>query len=413
MKKLTLILSLVALVFVACNRDEPLPPDENGDEDKSTIPHFYINVDNDKEIDTKDDYLPADIRIDGKERIEDYEGRTGIRGRGNSTWLMPKKPYKLKLESKEGLLGMAPYKKWILLNSYLDGTLILESIPYKMGHLLEIPYTNHMHPVELTVNDEYQGFYVFTEHKEVGEERIDIGEDGWLLELDAHFDEPLQFKSDKYDLPVMVKYPKYKNMSESEAQETLDEIRADFELLENLVYDESFPDNDYLDYFDADAFVNYMLVYYFTLNQEINHPKSTYINKPAGEKYQMGIIWDFDWGFGYSGEGTVHFNPTTASQDIIHGNSTMPGSQFFGRIMQDPEIQTLFKERWIWFKTRRYSELKKNVSDWANKIKPIYEKDHEVWGERTTSKSVDDNLENILHWMDLRATYIDQLVSGF
>src|SRR5699024_10827121 len=133
-------------------------------------------------------------------------------------------------------------------------------------------------PVQVTLNDEYRGVYAFMEHKEGGEERIDIGDDGLLLELDAYFDEEWQFHSDKYDLPVMLQYPKDKDMTQS----AFADIKSDFEEFEELVYDSSFPDNNYLDYFDDESFVNYMIVYTLTANQEINHPKSTYINKPAG-----------------------------------------------------------------------------------------------------------------------------------
>src|SRR5690625_7835586 len=95
--------------------------------------------------------------------------------------------------------------------------------------MLDMPYTNQIVPVELILNEEYQGIYVFTELKEVGENRIDIGEDGWLLVLDAYFDDPLQFKSNIFDLPVMIKYPKYINMSETEWADKLAVNKCDFE----------------------------------------------------------------------------------------------------------------------------------------------------------------------------------------
>lgn len=118
--------------------------------------------------------------------------------------------------------------------------------------------------------------------------------DGLLLELDSYSDEVWKFRSEKYELPVMLQFPKEKDMT----REKRDEIKNDFDKFEVLVFDPEFPDNDYLDYFDDLSFVNYMIVYHLTLNREINHPKSTYINKLAGGKYTMGIIWDFNHGFG-------------------------------------------------------------------------------------------------------------------
>jgi len=411
MKRILLSLLLIPLfLFVSCEKEGNLTvPDE--EETDPQLPSIYINTENEIEITTKDDYVPAEIKIEGKNQFEDYQGTLGIRGRGNTTWGMPKKPYKLKLDSKAPLMGMASYKKWILLAEYLDGSMLYNSIPFKAAQMLDMPYTNQIVPVELILNEEYQGFYVFTEHKEVGENRIDIGEDGWLLELDAYFDEPLQFKSNKFDLPVMIKYPKYKNMSETESEDKLQEIKSDFEGFEALVYDEEFPNNDYLKYFDALSYVNYMIVYQLTANQEINHPKSTYIHKKAGDKYRMGIIWDFDWGFGFSPD-EGHYRMETATEPLFWHDES-PGTRFFSKFMEDPYIQELFSERWNWFKTNKYSDLKSYVKQYSKLVRQAYDKDHEVWGNRNSMDDPEKDLQRVLDWLDARADYIDRQIEDF
>lgn len=294
-----------------------------------------------------------------------------------------------------------------MLNEYLDGTMLYNSVPFKAGQLLEIPYTNTIIPVELTINGKYRGMYAFTEHKEVGEGRIDIGDDGLLLELDAYFDEDWQFHSQNYDLPVMVQFPKSKNMDE----EKQNEIEGDFNALENLVYANSFPNNSYLDYFDDLSFVNYMIVYQLTLNQEINHPKSTYINKPAGDKYKMGIIWDFDWGFGYEENGN-HYTPQSANTPLFWGGNH-PGTRFFGRLMSDPHMQALFKKQWKWFKENKMDELKEYIYEYADIVALALERDHAEWGQRNASSNHETNLNRLLRWLDLRVVYIDNYVKDF
>ncbi|HQG75924.1 MAG TPA: CotH kinase family protein [Bacteroidales bacterium] len=374
---------------------------------KFGLPHIYINIDNGEEIISKEDYLKGNIRIDGKGEYNDYTGRLGIKGRGNTSWTAPKKPYRIKLDNKASLFGMHEYKDWILLAEYLDGTMLYNSIPYKAARLLGLPYTNHMLPVELTINGEYRGVYTFTEHKEVGEYRIDISKDGVLLELDTYFDEEWKFKSAKYDLPVMVQFPKEKDMTE----EMLNDIKADFEVFESLVYDESFPYNEWLDYFDIHSFVNYMIVYQLTLNMEINHPKSTYINRPAGEKYHMGIIWDFDWGFGFEVK-FKHYDLSTAALPLFWEQNTA-GKTFFSRLMEDPVVKDLFAERWAWFKTNAYEELKDYVITCSVLIQNALPKDHEIWGKRGSSGDASTDLERVLEWLDARVAYIDTYVAGF
>ncbi len=402
---------LLLLLFIAsCNDKDPIIDD---DPPVYELPHLYIELEGKDKIDTKEEYIIASLRIEGKGDYDDYEGSMGIRGRGNSTWAMPKKPYRMKLDSKESLFGLPAAKNWVLLNSYLDGTLLLESIPYKMGQMMGIPYTNHTIPVEVTINGKYQGFYVFTEHKEVAEGRIDIGDDGWLLELDVYFDEDLQFYSENYGLPVMIQYPKAKDLSQSEQDELLSDVKEEFEKLEALVYDASFPDNNYLDYFDDEAFADYMIVYNFTLNRELNHPKSTYINRKAGGKFRMGIIWDFDWGFGYGGDGSPHFPLYSAEYPLFIDDAGLVGAQFFGRIMEDPHMQKLIKTKWTNFRLRQYQNLRSSVSEWAVKVAPAYDNDHGVWGSRTASGDINDDLARVLQWMDARADYMDRYVSEF
>jgi hypothetical protein len=380
------------------------------------LPHIYVNVDNDGSITSKEHYVHGDLKIDGKGQYEDYKGRTKIRGRGNTTWGYPKKPYKLKLINKAPLLGLAAYKKWILLANWRDGSLLINSIPYETARLLGMPFANHMIPVELTLNGKDQGIYVFTEQKEVGKGRINVGKDGLLLELDSYYDEPYKFKSDYYHLPVMIHYPKLEDMPKPQAQNKFDEIKNHFEKLEKLVHASSFPNNNYLDDFSDTAYVDYMIVYQLTDNEEINRPGSTYMNKAANGKFRMGIVWDFDSGFGYLPSDGSFFKMSTAAAPLFWNSQTRRSAtystKFFSRFMEDPHIQALFKKRWNWFKTNKYPVLKKYIKNWAEIIVPAYKSEHDIWGLRGSSGNLDTDLQRTLDWLDTRVNYIDSYVSG-
>ncbi len=347
--------------------------------EKANLPHIHIAIENGEPMETRDKKreLNAVVRVEGKQNYPSYEGECTIRGRGNSTWGMPKQPYRIKLKEAASLMGLPAYKDWVLLNEYLDGTMLYNSVPYKAGQLLGIPFTNTVVPVELTINGEYRGVYGFTEHKEVGAGRIDVGDDGLLLELDVYYDEDWKFWSDHSNLPVMIQYPKSKNMNE----QLLQAIRDDFNRLDRLVQDSSFPNNNYLDYFDDVSFVNYMIVYELTKNGEINHPKSTYINKPVGGKYRMGIIWDFDWAYGFE-EAYMHYNTAHAGEPLFWSGDKANhlGTGFFGRLMSDPHMRQLFKERWQWFKEEKLDLLKDYVVEYAEAVAPALQDDHAVWG---------------------------------
>ena len=67
------------------------------------------------------------MKIQGNERYnlettKLYDGKIEIKGRGNSTWGLPKKPYKIKLDSKTNLFSMGKNKHWVLLANYYDSS---------------------------------------------------------------------------------------------------------------------------------------------------------------------------------------------------------------------------------------------------------------------------------------------------
>lgn len=376
---------------------------------QSKVPHIYINTDENAPIDSKEEYVWADIEIEGKGVYDDFQGRTKIRGRGNDSWNQPKKPYKLKLDAKASLLGLLPEKKWILRSNYRAESLMLDAVAFRMASLLDMPYTQHAIPVDITINGEYVGSYIFTEQKEAKENRINVVDGGLYLNLDVYMHKPPGlFYSDYFDLPVMIRYPKLDEVSPTELASELSRIKSDFHIMEEPIADNSFPDNNYLDNIDIDEFVNYMIVYNLSLNQEINHPKSTYMHKHKDGKYKMGPVWDFDWAFGYNSQTNTHFN--NPNQSLLLGGD-MIGDVFFSRIMEDPVVQTRYKERWEEFKNEKYAELITYIMDYAETISESYDLDYAVWGQGVGS--ADLAAQQLIDWLDQRVQYMDAYVADF
>jgi len=368
---------------------------------EATTAHIFITTDGNAPIVSKDDYVHASVSIDGKGMYDDYTGTTNIKGRGNSTWGMPKKPYRLKLDTKAGLLGLSPEKDWVLLANYLDEVHMLNAIAMKAGKQFVLPYTNSIIPVEVTVNGVYQGLYMLTEQVEVESNRVNAGSGGVLLELDTNFDEDWKFTSSSFALPVMVKYPDLTMQSE------LDAIQAQFEQMESLVAAANFPNNNYLDYLDAESVAAYLLVYMLTDNEEINHPKSTYMYKTATGKYTMGPIWDFDWAFGFEGT-SLHF--TNYTQPFFWAGSTSVGTQFFSKISTDPVIKQLLKQKWSTYKTESLPALLQFADDYAAIIKYAWVRDQAVWHTSTTGFK--DQVGKLKTWLTNRADYLSSYIGN-
>jgi hypothetical protein len=371
------------------------------------LPHIYINTENNAKIDSRDIYLDGYVSVDGKGVYDNYEGKMKIKGRGHTSWrVSSKKPYRLKLKNSASLLGLPAERNWILLAEYLDGSMLYNSIPYTMGHLMGIPFTHHIIPVEVTINGEYRGVYAFTEHKEGGPHRMNVGEDGLILTFDASFDEEWQFKSSNLHLPVLIEYPKDENMNAAK----FSKIQSDFEEFEKYLKG-SFPNDKYSEYFDVYSFVDYLIVNDLTFNLEIFHPKSVYVNKLSGGKYRMGIIWDFDYGFGYANDNT-HYDMEVVNKTLLPTSSSA-GSYFFNTIMKDKRVKKLYAERWTWFRNLKYETLKQYILNYAEVIRLGYENDHERWGPRDSSDDLDVDIQRLLTWLDARAQFMDEQAAQY
>ena len=368
---------------------------------EASVPHIYIETVGNVPIVSKDDYLQATIKIEGLGGFEDYSGSTKIKGRGNSTWGFPKKPYRLKLDKKAALLGLAEEKDWILLANYLDPTLMFNAVAMKTGQLLEMPYTNNIIPVELTVNNTYMGSYAFTEQVAVAKNRVNIEDGGTLLELDTYYDEPWKFKSTNYNLPVMIKYP------ELSSEAGVSALKNEFQLMENAIASSAFPGNNYSDYLDINSLVNLFIVCNLTDNEELNHPKSLYIYKPKDGKYSFGPLWDFDWAFGFEGTGT-HFEKY---DNALLWNSSSVGTVFFKRLLSDPKVKTLFKQKWTTFKSTKMPDLMTYLNKYAATIEASQKRDFAKWG--TGSGNFTTDYQKMRAWMIKRAGYMDNFVAGF
>ena len=140
-----------------------------------------------------------------------------------------------------------------------------------------------------------------------------------------------------------------------------------------------------------------------TDNEEINHPKSTYIYKKKGGKYNMGPIWDFDWAFGYQGTGEHFVDP---DRNLFWTTDTK-GTPFFTRIIQDPIILNLYKTEWLRFKEQKYPLLVDYLEEYAETIRESHPRNQAKWNQGTAS--IDTYLKKLLDWLDQRVKYMDTL----
>ena len=143
----------------------------------SKLPVVYIDTEGGQPITSKEKYIDADIKIQGNETFNEskelYDGVTEIRGRGNSTWSQPKKPYRLKLDKKTDIFGMGKSKHWVLLANYLDESLMRNTLAYNLSGSMGMEQMSTVW-VSVIMNGEYAGNYQLCENIRVDDTRVDI-----------------------------------------------------------------------------------------------------------------------------------------------------------------------------------------------------------------------------------------------
>ncbi|HIZ05305.1 MAG TPA: CotH kinase family protein [Candidatus Phocaeicola gallistercoris] len=313
------------------------------------LPKIYINTENEAPILDKENYVNMTVRVEdpGKWYTDGtpFEGTGGIRGRGNSTWDMPKKPYKFKLDKKANLLGVSTDKEWALLANYSDKTFLRNIVALKISEIVDMRWTPQSISVDLYLNDEYQGVYALTEHVKVSEERLDLDladktTDGdFLMELDFHYDEGERFKTDIKQLPIMFKDP------DELTTEQVEYIKNIFNTAEATLYSDHFtdPENGYYQYIDIRSFVQYYIVQELSKNCDGNMRGSCYMAVLKSGIIEMPMVWDFDIAFGNAKHITTEQG---ADSDGPTGWYIRTCSPWFDQLFKDPVFINEVKKQW-------------------------------------------------------------------
>ncbi len=244
---------------------------------------------------SKEEYVSGKIEITDTKGIygssEVFSAPMKIRGRGNSTWGMPKKPYKVKLESKASILGMPADKEWALLANYADKTLLRNVTAMEISRICGFKWTPRMVSVEVYMNGKYEGVYTFCEHKKVSSDRVNINvagdgdiEGDYYLELEQNMDETVCFWTGM-GAPVMFQEPSEPNKAQ---QEYVKKYFSDFEDALRR------GDGSYKDYIDEKSFIDNYIIQELTKNIDGNLRKSTFLTKERDGKLEMYHVWDFD-----------------------------------------------------------------------------------------------------------------------
>ena len=260
------------------------------------LPVIIINTENESSITSKEEYLKGKLTFIGKDyKNPFYKKNIKIRGRGNYTWQQPKKPYQLKFEEKSSFLDMSKDKKWIFLANYIDKTMSRTRLAFELGYISNLDWTPRSQFAEVILNGEYVGTYQISEKVEEDDHRVNIGNNGYLLEVEQ-LD---KMKSD--DIYFRTPRNIYFNIKSPEVILNSDEfnyVKSYVSEVETILYAQNYDGKKLRSLIDIDSFVDFYLINEISKNNDAAFWASTYLTLIPGEKLKMGPIWDFDVAFG-------------------------------------------------------------------------------------------------------------------
>ncbi len=326
-----------------------------------------------------------------------------IRGRGNSTWGLPKKTYRIKFPEKFSPIGLnhAKAKSWVLLAHDMDKSLLRNHLGFELSRILfsssekyhdeaALTFTPCSQMVNVYSGDNYHGVYQMSDQMEVAKGRIDLdklvaadGSDpvkitgGHLIETNIHHDEPypVSFTSSK-GIYMDHKYPKDDDMDVSQYKYIEDFIRK----AEAALYSSNFTDpvNGWRKWFDEKTLADFIIVKEFA--GDMDGYTSTYFYKRRGvDKIFFGPIWDLDKGWN-NDKRTPHGN--TLTQLMIYGGFYMPpyvNPDWFHRFWQDAEFRKFVGKRWASKKEQLKSKVLSELDEKPKQMRKAIAANFSVW----------------------------------
>lgn len=377
-------------------------PNPEGVLPTGTLPVLYINVYNegtqdydnsviDRDLDHKD-YFTGEYWLDcgGKTElsghaISDIGSKDAplpleIKARGNWTRKgFAKKPFKLKLGSKQSMLGLSKSKHFAILAHADDNMGYLRNFTgFLLGRRIGLPWTPDQQPCEVVINGNYRGIYFLTESIRIEKGRIDITESpdnatesaqisgGYLVELDNYDEENQIQMQEKTCTYVPVTDVLRITWDTPEVYSDLQRrfVTEQFTAMNNAIGDKS---DDLWRYMDMDDAARYYIVEEAISHTEAYHG-STYLFRDNGEgrKWHFSPLWDC---------GNAFNGPT---DDWFYLHSPF-GSTWIPSMRCNDKFMEKVRATWQWFITSAIGNVEQDLQEYAQTIAPAAARDRERW----------------------------------
>lgn len=469
---------LFLFLLLSCGKDPATNPSlaTPPDLDTGALPYIRITTDVSIENEPK---VPGDMAVFENQSLS-FSSPIGIEYRGSTSFrLSDKKSYGIETwdennqDVNESILGFPEEEDWILNghvfrssnNTLFDPTLMHHYIGYEMYRSMG-RYASRSKFVEVEINQNYMGTYVFMEKLKRDNDRIDIAKmtaadnelpnvtGGYILKIDktsggdvapneplayyydnwaddARYSEAISFRSNydiygnilntpAFDPPYhsgqfletyfLYEYPKSDEITTAQKQ-YIQTFIHDFETA--LLQDDFTSDQrSYTQFIDLDSFVDFFIINEITGNID-GYRISTYLHKDRDTKLKMGPIWDLN--IGYNRQNRVPFTDWIANYNNYVDRDAWMVPFWWPRLLQDPVFQQRLKLRWQALRSNQLSTstvlgLVQSTADYLVENGAI-ERNYERWNG--IAVDYNQSIEELKNYLDNRLSWMDQQINAF
>lgn len=342
------------------------------------------------------------------------QGKIQMRRRGNSTWELPKKPFRMKFPEKISPIGFdhCCEKSWVLVANDMDKSLLRNYIAFEYSRILfvkhqgyhdskALKFTSIAQPINVYftgdykysdtgvtrhLDGEYFGVYQFSDQMNKCDGRIDVDKltaadtdpamitGGYIVEFDLHEGNHYSSRGVK----MTYKYPDEDDYHKSQYEYITDFINK----AESALYSSNYkdPNNGWRKYFDEKTLADYIIIK--ELVGDMDGYTSTYLYKRRGvDKLFFGPIWDCDKGWD-NDRRVPHYQYQPLTSLMIYAgfwiNSGM-SYDWYQRFWDDETFRAFVNNRWKEKKEELLAKTWEVLDEMPKKMAKAIDANFSVW----------------------------------
>ena len=358
------------------------------------------------------------LDLDGKEYTN-----VRVKGRGNSSWKMPRRSYQIKLHNRDSVLAMPQAKKWLLIANYADASMMRNKLMYDLaGQMMDFAPQSEF--ADLWIDGDYRGVYLVCQRIATGKTSLNLkSEQGILAEIDTFYwhDADSYFKSNYSPAVFTLKDSPADDMEKEDslARKSFSDFEDYVRRFEDLLYAEEKDWEQISSMMDVDSFVAFYLLEEFSENPDSCRTSLYMYQDGPDDVLHMGPVWDFDKTLGYAQKGKYGGDP---ERDYVSNIQEYMGTEndctWYTELMKIPEFQDAVQDYYQTTARDVFLSSGQLIEDYRHRIAKSAEYTESIWPVAEIAENCghdpvqfscwNDAVDYLKNWTKKRIQYFDQ-----